>query len=57
MALPSLPRIDNVPIESEDFNDDFEKWITNLVDNLNSILDQLDSNLAAIDARLIACGC
>jgi hypothetical protein len=53
----ALPRIDNFPVQYMDLNDDVEKWLTNLVDTLNAILDQLDADLATIDARLTACGC
>lgn len=52
-----LPRIDNVPIDYIDINEDFKKWLTNLVDTLNTTLDQLDNQIADIEARLTACGC
>jgi hypothetical protein len=53
-----LPRIDSVPVAYLNHqDDDLVKWMTNLVDTLNTALDQLDTDLAAIDARLTACGC
>lgn len=52
-----LPRIDNVPRDYIDANEDFKNWLSNLVDTLNATLDQLDSEIATINARLTACGC
>jgi hypothetical protein len=52
-----LPRIDSVPVAYLDKDDDLVKWMTNLVDTLNTILDQLDDTIADIDTRLTNCGC
>lgn len=52
-----LPRIDSVPLDYIEANDEMKKWMANLTDQLNAILEQLDADLAAIDARLTLCGC
>jgi hypothetical protein len=53
-----LPRIDSVPVAYlNKMDDDLIKWMTNLVDTLNAVLDQLDNDLATIDTRLTNCGC
>ncbi len=56
MALTKLTRLDNPPIEGNNFTDDFTVWITNQIDIINEDLTLLDTLLASIDARLIAGG-
>lgn len=56
MALTKLTRLDNVPIEGNQFTNEFRVWITNQIDIINEDLSLLDTLLASIDARLIAGG-
>lgn len=55
----ALARIDAFPIEAvgDELSDDTKKWLTNLVDTLNSILEDIDAALVDIDTRLTNCGC
>lgn len=56
MALTKLTRLDNPPVEGNDFTDEFRVWITNQIDIINEDLALLDTLLASVDARLIAGG-
>lgn len=56
MALTKLTRLDSVPVEGNQFTDEFMVWITNQVDIINEDMALLDTLLASIDARLIAGG-
>lgn len=56
MALTKLTRLDNCPIENENFTDEFRVWITQQVDIINQDLQLLDTLLLSIDARLTAGG-
>lgn len=56
MALTKLTRLDIVPIDGNQFTDEFVTWITNQVDIINEDLTLLDTLLMSIDARLIAGG-
>ncbi len=56
MALTKLTTLDSVPVEGNQFTDEFEMWITNQIDIINQDLTLLDTLLASIDARLIAGG-
>ncbi len=38
----NLPRIDACPVEYEDFHNVMARWLTDLVDQLNASLQQLD---------------
>ena len=56
MVLTKLTRIDNVPVEGEDFTPEFKQWVTNLVNILNEDMQLIDDMLVVIDARLTAGG-
>ncbi len=56
MAQTRLTRLDSVPIEKEEFTDEFRVWITQQVDIINEDLQLLDTLLLSIDARLTAGG-
>ena len=56
MALTKLTRLDNVPVEGNQFTDEFRVWVTNQVDIINYDLGLLDALLLSIDARLTAGG-
>jgi len=56
VAVTKLTRLDNPPVDGEDFTDEFTLWITNQVDIINEDLSLLDTVLASFDARLIAGG-
>ena len=45
MARINLPRVDAVPIEYAELHNIMERWFTDLVDQLNTALDEIDSSL------------
>jgi len=53
MSVAALPRTDPSPGKSANL---FDLWVSNLVDTFNSAMQQLDTELSSLDARLTAGG-
>jgi hypothetical protein len=51
-----LNRIDTVPLTGESFTFEFTLWLYNLTDALNEIIQQIETELGSLDARLVAIG-
>lgn len=56
MAQTRLTRIDAPPLRSEQFVDDFAKWLSNLTDTINHDIELIEGVLADHEARLVAGG-
>jgi len=48
-----LDTLDSVPLNSEDFDFQFESWLTHLVDDLNTIILQLQDEINGLGNGLI----
>jgi hypothetical protein len=51
-----LPRIDTAPIEYVHLDPTFERWFGVFVDNINLALQDIETEINLLDARLIALG-
>ena len=52
----TLNRVDTPPIMDSALPPDLERWMTNIVDEINYNLQLIEDELASIDARLTAGG-
>jgi hypothetical protein len=56
MLVVNLRRIDPPPIAYTQFANEFENWLTNLVDEINFAMTQIENELESLDVRLTAIG-
>ena len=54
--MAALPRVDVAPIKFMKLQPDFERWLGTLVDNINTALQDIESQLTSLDARITALG-
>lgn len=54
--MAALPRLDSAPVNYEKFSPEFDRWLGIFVDTLNTALQDIETELASLDARLIALG-
>ena len=43
----TLERIDSVPLQADDFSYQFKAWLGNIVDTLNSVMNQIQATLVS----------
>jgi len=51
-----IERIDAFPVIDDELSLELERWLRALVENINAAIDEIEMELASLDARVTALG-